>query len=419
LTDLSAAQWKSGIAAWLGWLFDGLDMHLYTLIAAPFVALLLGVPETETKTVGWYSSWIQAAFMVGWALGGGFFGRIGDRIGRSRTLVLTILTYAIFTGAGFFAQTWWHLLIFRFLSALGIGGEWAVGAALLAETWPKGWRYWLAAVLQTGVNLGILLASVATYALAGVEERYVFLVGLAPALIVLWIRRAVPETDDWHAAKSQARGAEPRLADLFRGPVLRTTLLTMAVCALSLTAHWAFVFWSTQQLRQHPEVSRLTAEAQTQIVTTAWMVLMFASIAGNFLAAAIAQGLGYRKTIALMALSYFGMMLFAYSQPRPLGTLLWWCFPVLGASSGFFALFTMYLPPLFPTLLRTTGAGFSYNIGRIASAIGIVVFGLLSPVGDQRIALFYAGFLFLPAALIALAMPDEKKEVSELEQPSL
>src|SRR5688572_26420428 len=105
LGDLTATQWKAGIAAWLGWLFDGLDMHLYTLIAAPFVALLLGVTETD-KSVGYYSSWIQAAFMVGWALGGGFFGRLGDRLGRSRTLVLTILTYALFTGAGFFATEW-------------------------------------------------------------------------------------------------------------------------------------------------------------------------------------------------------------------------------------------------------------------------------------------------------------------------
>jgi MFS family permease len=114
LGELSAAQWKSGVAAWLGWLFDGLDMHLYTLIATPFVALLLHV-ETSDKSVGYYSSWIQAAFLFGWAIGGGLFGRLGDRLGRSRTLVLTILTYAIFTGAGFFAQTWWHLLIFRFL----------------------------------------------------------------------------------------------------------------------------------------------------------------------------------------------------------------------------------------------------------------------------------------------------------------
>lgn len=421
LSDLMPAQWKSGVAAWLGWLFDGLDMHLYTLIAAPFVALLLGVSETETKTVGWYSSWIQAAFMVGWALGGGFFGRIGDRIGRSRALVLTILTYAIFTGAGFFAQTWWHLLIFRFLAALGIGGEWAVGAALLAETWPKGWRYWMAAVLQTGVNLGILLAGVAVYTLSAfqLENRYAFLVGLVPALIVVWIRRAVPETDDWHAAKKDAGGAEPRVRDLFRGTVLRTTLLTMGVCALSLTAHWAFVFWSAQQLRQLPDVKLLTPQGANQVVAMSWVILMVASIGGNFFAAAIAQLISYRKTIALLALAYFGTMLFAYSQPRPLGTLLWGCFPVLGVCSGFFALFTMYLPPLFPTLLRTTGAGFSYNIGRIASAVGIVVFGLLSPVGDQRIALLCASFLFLPAALIALAMPDERKAASEMEGPRL
>src|SRR6184192_2394364 len=158
LRDLSAQQWKSGIAAWLGWLFDGLDMHLYTLVAAAFVASLVNKPigDPITKT---HSSWIQAAFLVGWALGGGFFGRIGDRLGRSRALCLTVLTYALFTGLSFFAQTWWHLFIFRFLSALGIGGEWAVGASLLSETWPKRWRPWIAAVLQSGVNIGILFAS--------------------------------------------------------------------------------------------------------------------------------------------------------------------------------------------------------------------------------------------------------------------
>src|SRR5438132_1657051 len=238
LGELSAAQWRSGVAAWLGWLFDGLDMHLYTLIATPFVALLLHV-EPAHKSVGYYSSWIQAAFLFGWAIGGGLFGRIGDRLGRSRALVLTILTYAIFTGAGYFAQTWWQLLIFRFLAALGIGGEWAVGAALLAETWPKSWRYWLAAVLQSAVNVGILLAGVVGMAMAGLPERCVFLVGLAPALIVLWIRHAVPETEDWHAAKQAAGRAEPRLIGLFRGATLRTTLLTTAGCACSLTADWA------------------------------------------------------------------------------------------------------------------------------------------------------------------------------------
>ncbi len=138
LGDLSATQWRSGIAAWLGWLFDGLDMHLYSLVALPFVALLMNL-DAHDSAVGQRASWIQAAFLVGWALGGAFFGRIGDRLGRSRALVLTILTYASFTGLSFFAHAWWHLLIFRFLAALGIGGESAVGASLLSETWPARW----------------------------------------------------------------------------------------------------------------------------------------------------------------------------------------------------------------------------------------------------------------------------------------
>ncbi len=153
LGDLTARQWKSGIAAWLGWLFDGLDMHLYTVVATPLVAQLLHATGPKDPAVGFYSSLIQAAFLTGWALGGGFFGRLGDRLGRARALMLTILTYASCTGLGFLAQTWWQLMIFRFLAALGIGGEWAVGAALLAETWPKQWRPWIAATLQTGVNL--------------------------------------------------------------------------------------------------------------------------------------------------------------------------------------------------------------------------------------------------------------------------
>ena len=182
LRDLTPSQWKSGLAAWSGWLFDGLDMHLYVLVAAPFVAELLRIKESSDPAVGYYSSWIQAAFLVGWALGGGAFGYLADRLGRSRTLSLTILTYACFTGLSYFAQEWWHLLIFRFLAALGIGGEWAVGASMISETWPKRWRPWMAAILQTGVNLGIMLAGLANFLLAPYPKRTIFLVGVLPAL---------------------------------------------------------------------------------------------------------------------------------------------------------------------------------------------------------------------------------------------
>src|SRR5207253_5833809 len=199
--------------------------------------------------------WIQAAFLFGWALGGGFFGRIADRLGRSRALMLTIVTFSLFTGLSFFAQTWWQLLIFRFLAALGIGGEWAVGASLLSETWPRRWRPWMAAVLQTGVNLGVMLAALANFLLADFPKRSVFLVGVAPALLVLWIRRAVPEPEEWRQARRDPIRLQPGFLELFRGPVLRVTVLTLLVCALSLTAHWAFLFWYIQHLRNLPDLA--------------------------------------------------------------------------------------------------------------------------------------------------------------------
>jgi MFS family permease len=411
LRDLSAQQWKSGIAAWLGWLFDGLDMHLYVLVAAPFVTVLLGVTSDKDPLVGYYSSWIQAAFLIGWALGGGFFGRVGDRLGRSRALMLTILTYALFTGLSFFAQTWWQLLAFRFLAALGIGGEWAVGASLLSETWPRRWRPWMAAVLQTGVNLGVMLASLANFLLADYPKRTVFLVGVLPALLVLWIRRAVPEPDEWHLAKQQSAHAGPGFLELFRGSVRRTTVLTLLVCALALTGHWAFLFWYVQHLRNLPDLGGWTESEKSQLVSKAVWLVTLTSIAGNFLAAGLARWLRYRRAIACLCLGYFLSMLATYSVPLDHGSL-WYGFAAIGLCQGVFALFTMYMPPLFPTLLRTTGAGFCYNIGRIVAGLGTVFFGLFSKVGDYRLALLYAGFLFLPAAGIALKLPETGDEKS-------
>jgi MFS family permease len=420
LRDLSPQQWKSGIAAWLGWLFDGLDMHLYTLVALPFVTLLLGLSDQKHPDVGYYSSVIQASFLVGWALGGGFFGRLGDRLGRARALNLTILTYALFTGLSFFAQTWWQLLICRFLAALGIGGEWAVGASLLSETWPRKWRPWIAAVLQSAVNTGVLLAMLAGQLLlvfCNLENRYVFLVGILPALLVVWIRRAVPEPEEWHRAKANAQHDVPGIVDLFRGETRKITVLTILVCALSLTAHWAFMYWFLQHLRNLPELADWTEPAKTNLALQAMILVMISSIAGNFLAAWIARRIGYRRAIAVMCVAYCGSMLMAYGVERPYSMLFGW-YVAIGVCQGLFGLFTMYLPPLFPTLLRTTGAGFCYNIGRIVAAGGTVFFGLFSKVGDHRLALLYSGWLFLPAALVALLLwepPDEKGPVEPIE----
>jgi len=407
LRDLSPHQVKSGIAAWLGWLFDGLDMHLYTLVATAFVAQLMHT-STDNPAVANNGALINAAFLVGWALGGAFFGRIGDLVGRSRTLVLTILTYACFTGLSFFAETWWHLMIFRFLAALGIGGEWAVGASLLSETWPKKWRPWIAATLQSAVNCGVLLACLAGWLLAGHEPKWIFLVGILPALITLWIRHAVPETEAWEAARKDQ--PPPRISALFGPGVAGTTWRVILVCAVSLTAHWTFLFWQQRHLLSLPEIRDLTKDAKDHTVVVGLMWIMFGSLTGNFVAGLLAKLMGYRKAIFWMLLAYFGFMMAAFTQEWSF-TVTMIFFTLIGVCQGVFGLFTMCLPPLFPTLLRTTGAGFGYNIGRIVAAGGTVFFGIFSKVNDYRAALLYAGFLFLPAALFSLMLPE--KEASD------
>ncbi|HNQ87069.1 MAG TPA: MFS transporter [Verrucomicrobiota bacterium] len=407
---ITPQQWRSGIAAWLGWTFDGLDMHLYTLVYAQFVAQLVHASTTRDPRVGYYASIIQGAFLLGWALGGGLFGRIGDRLGRSRTLCLTILTYAAFTGLSSLAQEWWQLCLFRFLSALGIGGEWAVGASLLAETWPRRWRPWIAAVLQTGVNVGILMAVFAHWAMAGIvstQPRWLFVVGVLPALLVLWVRRAVPETEEWSAARRKEQHALPRIRDLFRPEIRRTTLLVVAVCALGLTGHWAFMFWNQIHFKNLPDVIGLSDREKGDWGRMVLYLVIVSSILGNFVAAAFARRFGYRRVIVWMCAGYFLAMCGCYAVEWP-HRRLYYLLALPGFFQGLFALFTMYLPPLFPTLLRTTGAGFCYNIGRVVSAFGVVFFGLATNVGDYRLTLLLAGGLFVPAAITALFLPERR-----------
>ena len=403
--SLTSQQKKSGLAAWLGWMFDGLDMHIYTLVATPFVAQLLVLPRTD-KQVGEKGALINAAFLIGWALGGAFFGRIGDVMGRSRALCLTILCYAGFTGLSAISTEWWHLMVFRFLSALGIGGEWAVGASLLSETWPKRWRPWIAATLQTAVNIGVLMACFFGYLFENTEPRYIFLVGVFPALIVLWIRRAVPETEEWHAARA---GSEkpPGLTDLFRGAAAKTTWIVLAICGVSLTAHWTFMFWQQKYIRDLPEVRDLSSAGQNRAAVIALMVLMAGSILGNYAAAAVARAVGYRKAVVSFCLVYGVVMGVTFLEARTHFAILIGFF-FIGLCQGVFGLFTMCLPPLFPTLLRTTGAGFCYNIGRLIAAGGTVFFGLFTKVGDVRQALLYAAILFIPAAGLACWLPEPK-----------
>jgi MFS family permease len=190
----------------------------------------------------------------------------------------------------------------------------------------------------------------------------------------------------------------------------------MLICAVSLTAHWTFLFWQQKHVLNLPEIVNLTKEGKDSAVVVGLMWIMFGSLIGNFIAGALAKLLGYRIAIASMMAAYFAVMTLTFSTTWSWDATMW-LFAIIGACQGVFGLFTMCLPPLFPILLRTTGAGFCYNIGRIVAAAGTVFFGIFVKVGDFRQALLYAGFLFVPATLVAFMLPLEKETAGPVAQP--
>jgi len=184
------------------------------------------------------------------------------------------------------------------------------------------------------------------------------------------------------------------------------------VCGFSLSAHWAFMFWFVQHLRNLPDLISWTAPERTRLASQVVIMVIVASTIGNFISAAIARRVGYRRTIAGGCVLYFFVIVGAYALPLGHTALFWWLVPI-GLCQGLFALFTMYLPPLFPTLLRTTGAGFGYNIGRIAAACATVLSGMFSDVGDHRLTILYSSVLFLPAAVLAMRLSEPPDEMVE------
>jgi MFS family permease len=230
--------------------------------------------------------------------------------------------------------------------------------------------------------------------------------------VVFWIRRAVPEPEEWSLAKQKARHREPGIRDLFRGAVRRTTLLAMMVCALSLTAWWAFLFWNSQHVRNLPEFVGVPKPQVESMVSLVFFLVILVSVVGNFFGGILVRVSGYRWGIAIMFAGFLASFIGAYIVPRDAWSLLPWACAV-GFFSGVFALFTMYLPPLFPTLLRTTGAGFCYNIGRIAAAFGTIFSGSFAVGGDFRYTLLFTGSLFIPAIVVIFFMPEPPKIAPE------
>ena len=400
---ITGAQWSAFAAAWVGWCFDGLDGYLYALVAIPFVTSLM--PGASPGDVAQHAAWVQGAFLVGWALGGAFFGRLGDKIGRTRTLTLTILSYSVFTGLSFVAATWWHLLIFRFVAALGIGGEWAAGSALVSETLGAKHRSWAGATLQSGYMVGIILAAITVGALGSLPPKYVFLVGVVPALMTVWIRKGVAEPEEW--AKERHTREMPKISALFGPDVRATTLKTLALTSIALTTVWGFIFFSIQVLTAIPEVAALAPPDRAALVRNVVVVYSLWNIVGNFLATYLARYVGYRRAFAALLVASGVTFLLGFRDAHDLATTQWIFNASMFFSAGLFAIFPLYIPRLFPTLLRTTGSGFSYNFGRLVAAAGTLLGGwVTAKAGGPGMAIWWLGFLYVPGIAVALAMPE-------------
>ncbi len=427
LLDMNGYQWAVLFAAWLGWGFDCFDSLLFNFVAPNCVPTLLGVPLGTPAAKAAALLWtgiFTSLLLVGWAAGGVLMGYVADRIGRSRTLLLTMLIYSLGTAACAAAPNLWVLGLFRLVSSLGIGGEWAAGAAMVAEVVPEKRRVEAGALLYTAAPLGLFLASFTNLQIAGrffksapeVSWRYVFLAGLAPAVAAILVRAFVREPERWRQVAQHA--ARPRLAELFSPAYRRLTLAGLLMAGVALISWWssnAFI----------PIVSSGLALAQAKLhaldkIATVELVERWKSVATNYfnvggllgtlLTVPAAKVLGRRQMFAIYYTGAGLSMLAAFGLDLDPQTRLAMYFLIGLTIFGVLGSFTYYLPELFPTRLRGTGSGFSYNIGRVVAAAGPLLVGSIAAQGANSLtsairALFYVGFVpLLGLALLPFAI---------------
>lgn len=409
-------QWLVLFVAWLGWVFDSMDATIYALVLHPALHELLhnpaggGVPQ---EAIGWYGGIIFSIFLLGWAAGGVVFGILADRFGRTRTLVFTILTYAVFTGLAALSTTWWQLAICRFLTALGIGGEWAAGAALVAEVWPESKRAKAAGLLQSAWAGGFLLAAIINLLMREHGWRPMFVVGIAPAIVALFVRLWVKEPERWTKAREAATRAgtaglqELRL--LFSPALKRSTLVGSGLAFVAVFGLWGATNWTPTLVSSLKEFQTTDPARVASYASYATILLNAGALVGYLTFGPLADQIGRRPTFALMCLGSLIMLPATFLTPRSYAHLLL-LLPVLGFfNNGIFSGFAIYLPELYPTRIRATGAGFCFNVGRVLASAGPFLTGwLVATLGGFGRAASAVALIYLVGLLIVPFGPETR-----------
>jgi len=441
--------WTVLIIAALGWMFDTFDQHLFTLLRQQSITELLRQEHAEALARGTMTDpqvsalakeqggYLTSVFLLGWAAGGFIFGMLGDKLGRTRTMMITILIYAVFTGLNGLVQNMPQYYLCRFMIALGVGGEFAAGASLVAETWPPRSRAMGLGLLQSLSAVGNIMAAVTTLILASVSWRWVFAVGAIPALLILWIRRSVHEPEAWHEAKAEAAisgKAIGTISGLFSDPVLRrNTIVGVMLATAGVGGVWGVGFFSVDLIgaaleplvRNAPDIANITDEKQRESAVKAglqhwrslvFLVQMIGAGLGMFAFAGLAEKTGRRPALFLfLVLAFLSLQAFFRFVNDPVTAFLL-AFPLGFCTLAPFAAFAIYFPELFPTRLRSTGVGFCYNAARVLAAAAPFTLGLLAKFYEDpmdkthgfRVAASIVAFIYV-IGLIALIYAPETK----------
>jgi MFS family permease len=411
LRQATRAQRSTLLAAALGWMLDAFDAMLYALVLT-YVMRDLGMSR---QTAGF----LYTLTLLASGIGGLFFGFLADRIGRKRALTLSILTYSICSFASGLSTSVLMLATFRFILGLGMGGEWNTGAALVAETWPDELRTKAIALVQSSWAIGYALAAL----VAGVVLRYanwrmVFFVGILPALVTLWIRKGVPESDMWneHRLAQQEERLEPRGAmgtrgndsflAVFRAPYGKSTFILLLLNFFGLFAWWGLFTWIPPYLSL-PIAQGGRGFGAMRTATLLIVLNLFGMFPGYISFGWVADYLGRRKTFMLYLFAA-AILVPLYAVARSQVALLLLGTVVAFFGTGFFSGSGLIGSEIFPTRLRARALGFTYNGARALSCVAPWVIGWVGQAKGLSGAFYLCGVAFLLASIMATQLPETK-----------